>query len=322
MPGNSLSDHIGMIFHIEELMIQHFVKEHPPLRFYSETEPRLCYMGKITPEISCYPRLLHSHGNHVEISIIYSGESQYLIRDQKYIIRRGDLLIYNSGIVHDELSNIHTQIGSYFFAIGNLQLPGFRKNALLPDESGPVFHAEEDFDRILQLCQTMVDGLENQGKWTSYISHFSMLALLEIIWHVINGSVRQEPQLDYYAGIRIKDYVDQYYREPLTLKTMAADLGLSESYISHVFKDMLGYTPMQYVLRRKIGEAQTLLISTEHSITEIAQMVGYDSQSHFNQRFRQYVGISPGKFRKNYKNYITSCTEKIIPPLSPKMQKS
>ncbi|MCI9101301.1 MAG: helix-turn-helix transcriptional regulator [Lachnospiraceae bacterium] len=62
-----------------------------------------------------------------------------------------------------------------------------------------------------------------------------------------------------------------------------------------------------------MGEAQTLLISTEHSITKIAQMVGYDSQSHFNQRFRQYVGISPGKFRKNYKNYVTSCTEKIIP---------
>lgn len=293
-------------------MIQHFMKEHPALCFHSETEPKLYYLGKITPEISSYPRILHSHANHVEISVIYSGESQYLIQDRKRLIRRGDILIYNSGIVHDELSGTCAQVGSYFFAIGGLRLPGLRENALIPDDVNPVFHVSRDFSHILQLCESMAGGLEEQSEWAPYITHFSMLALLEVIWRVINGEPPQ-PQLpsDYRMGIRIKDYIDRHFREPLTLDSIAAGLGLSKSYVSHAFKDMLGYTPMQYVLRRKIGEAQTLLISSGYSITEIAQMVGYDSQSHFNQRFKQYVGISPGNFRRNYKNGGASGTEDL-----------
>ncbi len=90
-----------------------------------------------------------------------------------------------------------------------------------------------------------------------------------------------------------KEYIEEHYHEPISLKDICRDLGLSESYVSHTFKDMLGYSPMQYALRCKIGEAQTLLISTDYSITEIARMVGFDAQSHFNQRFIKYVGISP-----------------------------
>ena len=95
--------------------------------------------------------------------------------------------------------------------------------------------------------------------------------------------------------------MNAHYRERLTVQQMSRDLHLSESYISHVFREMLGCPPMQYILRKRIGEAQTLLISTDYPISRIAQMVGFDSQSHFNKRFRAYVGIAPGQFRKNYK---------------------
>ena len=58
---------------------------------------------------------------------------------------------------------------------------------------------------------------------------------------------------------------------------------------------------MQYLLRRRIGEAQTLLITTDLSITRIAEMVGYDTQSYFNLQFaRKNVGMPPNKFRQNY----------------------
>ena len=63
---------------------------------------------------------------------------------------------------------------------------------------------------------------------------------------------------------------------------------------------MSGYSPIQYLLRRRIGEAQTLLITTDYSITQIAGMVGYDTQSYFNMQFTKNVGISPKKFRQNY----------------------
>lgn len=261
-------------------------------------------MGKITPEISTYPGIMHSHQNHVEISIIYSGKSEYLIRDRKQVIEKGDIIIYNSGIVHDELSGSQAQIGSYFFAVGNLHLPGLRENALIPDQDSPVFHVDRDFGRIIRLCEDMLGGLEDSSAWAPYITYFSVQTLLEIIWRIVRTTrATQEVRQSDYAGRKIKAYIDENYREILSLKTICTELGMSESYVSHVFKDMLGYSPMQYVLRRKIGEAQTLLISTDYPITKIAQIVGYDSQSHFNQRFSKYVGISPRRFRLNYKNY-------------------
>ena len=88
--------------------------------------------------------------------------------------------------------------------------------------------------------------------------------------------------------------------EPITLQSMGEALHISPYYLSHVFKQMSGYSPVQYLLRRRIGEAQTLLITTDLSITRIAEMVGYDTPSYFNLQFTKNVGMPPNKFRQNY----------------------
>lgn len=283
-------------------MIQYFAEENVSPLFYSRSQPTLYYMGKILPEISIYPRIMHSHKNHVEISIIYSGSSEYLIGDRKQVIRPGDVIIYNSGTVHDELSGSDAQIGSYFFAIGNIELENLRPNALISDHVNPVFHIHEDFECITQLFEDMLKHFAHPSEWSKYILHHETQALLEIIWRVICFETNpQEEHSTYYLGQKIKEYIDTHYHEPITMKDICTELNLSESYVSHTFKDMLGYSPMQYALRCKIGEAQTLLITTDYSITQIAQMVGFDAQSHFNQRFSKYVGISPRQFRKNYR---------------------
>lgn len=287
-------------------MLQYFPETVISPAFSSKTVPQLYYMGKVLPEISAYPRILHSHSSHVEISIIYHGESEYLIREKKKKIRAGDILIYNSGVVHDELSSQNAQVGNYFFAIGDLNVPGLRPNALIPDGKTPVFHVRQGFDRITALCEQMLRDVERTDEWSAVSTHYAMLALLEIIWRVIHQNEHKDEQGGGAPlGQRIKAYIDQHYTEALSLESIGRAMRLSESYISHVFKDMMGYSPMQYVMRRRLGEAQTLLIATDYSITKIAQMVGYDSQSHFNQRFSQYVGISPGRFRRNYKERDT-----------------
>ena len=92
---------------------------------------------------------------------------------------------------------------------------------------------------------------------------------------------------------RIKDYIDRHFAEDFSLQSMADALHVSPYYLAHVCKDVTGYSPLQYVLRRRIGEAQTLLITTELP-------VGYDNPSHFNAQFSKAVGMSPRTFRKEY----------------------
>ncbi|WP_438803867.1 helix-turn-helix domain-containing protein [Metabacillus rhizolycopersici] len=73
---------------------------------------------------------------------------------------------------------------------------------------------------------------------------------------------------------------------------------MSQYYISHAFKRTTGYSPMQYVIRRRIGEAQSYLFSTDKTVTEIAYIVGYNSASNFNNAFKEMVNMSPQRYRE------------------------
>ena len=121
---------------------------------------------------------------------------------------------------------------------------------------------------------------------------------------VVGGreAAADEPEVEepHVLGLRIKSYIDEHYMEPITLQSMGEALHISPYYLAHVFKQMSGYSPVQYLLRRRIGEAQTLLITTDLPITTIAGMVGYDTQSYFNLQFTKNVGMPPKKYRQNY----------------------
>ena len=100
---------------------------------------------------------------------------------------------------------------------------------------------------------------------------------------------------------KVQEYIDQHYQEPLTLQEIGKALHLSPYYLSHVFKEASGYSPMQYLLRRRIGEAQNLLISTDLPIARISEMVGYETQNYFNLQFSKHVGVPPRKFRQGFR---------------------
>ena len=99
---------------------------------------------------------------------------------------------------------------------------------------------------------------------------------------------------------RIKDYIDKHFADEFSLQQMADALHVSPYYLAHICKEVTGYSPLQYVLRRRIGEAQTLLITTDLPVTRIASQVGYDNPSHFNAQFSKAVGMAPRTFRKEY----------------------
>ncbi len=290
-------------------MLQYFNDEPLVPNFISLTRPQLRYIGKILPEVSAFPRLLHVHEDCLEISILYSGESVYTIGNQTFPVRAGDVLIYNAGTPHDEHSGSDAKVGSYFLGIDQLSLPLLPENCLIPEDCSPVFHIDRDFQAVKDLCETLLHHTEHRTAWSGVFLHYEMQTLLEIILTVVTrSSSPRSSEADREAAAPILSYLDQHCLEPITMKEISSALHMSESYIAHTFKQATGYSPIQYLLRRKIGTAQTLLISSSASISEIAQMVGFDSQSHFNKRFKSYVKISPGQFRENYRNLSFSPT--------------
>ena len=61
------------------------------------------------------------------------------------------------------------------------------------------------------------------------------------------------------------------------------------------------YAPLQYLRRWRIGKAQTLLIDTDLSLTEVASRVGFDDPNYFSRVFRQVIGMPPGTFRRTWR---------------------
>lgn len=292
------------------LNVQCFVKRDVRPVFTGENKPRLLYVSEIRPDASAHPRVMHAHADAVELILICSGSSEYLIHDKKVVIKAGDLLVYNAGVVHDEVSGPDMEVGSYCVGVGGLHMPGLRENALISDEKGYVFPTGRYFEDMKELFvmmfRNLAAGEPHAELFCTSLLHALLVSVLTVTEGV--GETRENPADEpHILGSRIKDYIDRHYMEPITLQSMGEALRISPYYLSHVFKQMSGYSPVQYLLRRRIGEAQTLLITTELSVARIAEMVGYDSQSYFNLQFTKNVGMPPSRYRHNY---IVSADEK------------
>ena len=289
------------------LNAQCYVKKSFEPLFTIENNPQLLYVCKIGPDVSSkYMRVMHAHDDLVELVLIYSGSSNYLIHDRKHAVKAGDLLIYNAGVVHDEMSCADSNLGFYCIAVGGLRMPGLKKDAVTSEEQGYRFSTGEYFEEIRQLYEMMFRNLSSHEPDAERFCTYVMQALLSKVMTVVNIRTkgvfeeeidRLEPDI---LGKRIKHYIDEHYMEAVSIESIGNALHMSPWYVSHVFKEMSGYSPIQYLLRRRIGEAQTLLISTDYSITEIAFKVGFDTQSYFNMQFTKNVGMPPMQFRKNY----------------------
>ena len=283
-------------------MILCFVKQSLPPELSGLKTPRLVYVSKIAAHESIHPRVMHQHQDFAEIILICKGQGQYSIDGRPVKVKAGDLVVYNSDIIHDEITGPESQLSWFCIAISQIHEPGLRPNALIRDGIRPVFPAGDLFRPLQSLCELMFDQLANERPGNSVTTYHLTQALLAMTWQVIH---RGEPASssdfeDEPLAQRVIAYLDSHYTEEINLQELATAFKVSTFYLAHIFKDCFGYSPMQYILRRRIGEAQSLLISTDLSVTEIASRVGYDNPSHFNRQFSKYVGLPPRRYKMNY----------------------
>lgn len=279
-------------------MIQCFVKKEYEPPFGLTRPPRLFSVSRTDAEASAHPRVMHAHDDLVEIVLVRGGESRYFVGGMPYDALRGDLFIYNSRVVHDEPSGPDRPVASFSLALGGLSVPGLRENALIPDDASPVCPLTEAqtvrLERLYDVLYSELTAGNDDG------AHHLLMALLTLVQQFLSAAAQDGSRGENVFAQRIKDYIDRHFAEDFSLQSMADALHVSPYYLAHVCKDVTGYSPLQYVLRRRIGEAQTLLITTELPVTRIAAQVGYDNPSHFNAQFSKAVGMSPRTFRKEY----------------------
>ncbi|MCI9609268.1 MAG: AraC family transcriptional regulator [Oscillibacter sp.] len=287
---------------MEDERILCFVKREAQPLFTLETMPRLAYVSRTLPSDRAYHSILHAHQDLAEVLLICGGAGRFLVGETFYSVKAGDLLIYNSGVVHDEFSSQENAISAYCAAIAGLRLPGLRENALTADGAPPLLRAGEEAEDLRLLLDMMYRYLREDRPGCEALCHHLMLALLGRVLQLTGDAPRRdraetEPKA---LGRRVQAFIDGHFSEPLTLQDMGKALHVSPYYLSHAFKEASGYSPTQYLLRRRIGEAQNLLISTDLPMARIAEQVGFETQNYFNLQFSKHVGMPPGKYRESF----------------------
>lgn len=99
----------------------------------------------------------------------------------------------------------------------------------------------------------------------------------------------------------VADYLDHHYSFPVSLEQLSKFAYMGTTKLKTTFRELFGCNISDYIIRKRMEQAQHLLIGTELSIAEIAQAVGYERADSFSRQFQRTTGLLP----REYRNLIT-----------------
>ncbi|GGD47401.1 response regulator transcription factor [Paenibacillus nasutitermitis] len=107
----------------------------------------------------------------------------------------------------------------------------------------------------------------------------------------------------------IIQYVHEHYQKELTLTGIADEIGISRSYLSHIFKKSTDETFNTYLTKVRMEKAKALIMEGKHLIYEVADMVGYKNVPYFSTLFKKYTGMNPTQLFETYNSALSSNIE-------------
>lgn len=94
------------------------------------------------------------------------------------------------------------------------------------------------------------------------------------------------------------DYIDSHLQTHISIEALTSGINVSKSTLYKCFHEQLGCTVSEYITRRRIKEAEILLRTTDLSVEEISDRVGFSSAAYFTKNFKRENGMTPLKYRK------------------------
>ena len=118
--------------------------------------------------------------------------------------------------------------------------------------------------------------------------------------HRIIEGLRDTPHW-YGRFSTVIDHIHKKYGEEVDIAALAAQAGVSQSQLERRFRQLLGTSPGEYILRVRISASRALLETTDRTIADIALAVGFYDHSHFTRTFRRMMSCSPRQYRDHHR---------------------
>jgi AraC-like DNA-binding protein len=275
-----------------------YMKQGNQPNIHFEKHPRLAYAGHICNDPNwAFPS--HMHRDISELLYITEGEGSFIIDGVTYKAGKGYILIYNPGIIHDERSSSKDPLNFYFCGLADTKIKGLRKGCILPCNIPPVIHADEYTHKMESYIRDILQESYSQGWGFETICQSLLISLIVLLFRVFEAKPSAEPLLlkENPITAEIKEYIESNYSSNISLNEISKRLYLSPDYISHVFKDNTGYSPIKYLINKRIDESKKLLLTTGMTVQEVSIQVGYENANYFSIIFKKITGTSPREYR-------------------------
>ncbi len=141
------------------------------------------------------------------------------------------------------------------------------------------YQLETEFDDINNMVQILI-------RETQYIYGTS----------TINYDLTENDDSSNFS--KILRYLNQHYNEQVKLKDISKLYYINKNYASYIFKRNTGMTFSDYLNKIRMEQAKKLLVSTEYTIFEVSEMIGYMDYSYFSKAFKKKYGVTPSQYRK------------------------
>ena len=296
-------------------------------------ESRILYQPKVLDEsIIAFHRLqgvnenvsgcdqFESHSTH-EIYFFEEGECKYLIQNRIYELEPGDIILLDGLTLHKSnplspdtyvRSMIHFSPAWLESMLPILGIPNlldpFQKlnNCILRtrfDASGQ--YVAKKIKWISKQLEVIDQEYRSTGKVNVLFESELKLEFLQLLLYIYKISecehlrIKQKKTEKKQHAENIASWINRYYSEKISLERIAKELNLNKYYVSHVFKEVTGYTVMQYVMECRLIQVKYLLeMRPDLSLEEIFTSTGFESGAHFSRFFKEKMGVTPTSYRK------------------------
>ena len=235
---------------------------------------------------------MHAH-RHAEMFFIMSGSGTFQLQRHSFPVSGRSLVIINPGVMHCEQSNQGSPLEYIVLGVENLEMAA--------NEQGYVLTTfNRDWDTVSVSLRLMLqEARSGQDGYSQVCQRMLEIILLRILRRrglsLASEAVGMDDNRE--CGM-VRRYIDEHFKESITLDQLAELAHINKYYLVHAFRKAYGTSPINYLISRRIQESRFLLTNSNHSLSQIARILGFSSLSYFSPSFHRTEGVSPMEYRK------------------------
>jgi len=237
---------------------------------------------------------------HLDVYVFcfsHENQLQIMINHSLTTLNEGQVLFGQA--CQNTLKIFGTGTKYYILQIACAELKHLLKNSITIDSTNNMFTVidlAEESSLLKSMCEQLLREIKMKRE-----SEMVTSSILECIVLMLARALQTNSRDEESFVKRTQKYIREHYREDLSLSDLASHVNVSVYYLSHIFKEKTGISPMKYAINCRMEQAKKLLINSADSISAIALEVGYDNSNYFSMLFKKTVGQSPLQYRRKHK---------------------